>query len=177
MGSKKNKSIRIALAQVYGSGCMFKKSGAEKYIEKLGHIKTYKKFKEERHYTSKKIKALENLLTLHHLKHKSEGGKASIENGAIVNSLAHQYMHSLPRNQEEVINDYLREYKKQIESQELPVIIDDSLEAPFEISCAEISLEDNKFIVRKLTEKEIKKKEKAKEKRELQRIRKEFEDR
>jgi hypothetical protein len=71
----KNRGVRIALAQVYGSGCMFKKSGAERYIEKLGKIKTYKQFKEERRYSSKKLKALENLLTLHHLKHKSERRK------------------------------------------------------------------------------------------------------
>ena len=45
MANKKNKKIRIALAQIYGSGCMFKKSGAEKYVEKLGKIKTYKTYK------------------------------------------------------------------------------------------------------------------------------------
>lgn len=174
---KKNRSVRIALAQVYGSGCMFKKSGAEKYVEKLGTIKTYKEFKEERHYTSKKVRSLENLLSLHHLIHKSEGGKTNIDNGAIINSLAHQYMHSLPRSQEEVINDYLREYKKQIENQELPVIIDDSLEAPFEISCAEISLEDNKFVVRPLDKKELERRQRRKENKEWQRKRKEIEDR
>lgn len=171
MGSKKNKSIRIALAQVYGSGCMFKRSGAEKYIEKLGHIKTYKKYKEERHYTSKKIKALENLLTLHHLKHKSEGGKASVENGAIINSLAHQYLHSLPRTQEELINDYIREYKRNIDKGEIPIEYTDELEAPVEIVCAEISIENNKVKVRQLE------KDRRKEKREMQRIRKFYEDR
>lgn len=169
----KNRSVRIALAQVYGSGCMFKKSGAEKYIEKLGHIKTYKQFKEERKYTSKKTKALENLMTLHHLLHKSEGGKASIENGAIISALAHQYMHSLPRNQEEVINDFIREYKRRIDKRELEVEFTDDLEAPVEISYAEISIINNKLTAKRL-EKERTDRE---ERRELQRLKKEWEDR
>lgn len=69
--SNENRNARIALARIYGSGCMFKKSGAEKYIEKLGTIKTYKRYKEERHYTSQKLKSLENLLTFHHMIHKA----------------------------------------------------------------------------------------------------------
>lgn len=70
MGNQ-NRSARIMLARIYGSGCMFKKSGAEKYIEKLGTIKTYKRYKEERRYTSKKMRALESLMTYHHLVHKA----------------------------------------------------------------------------------------------------------
>lgn len=169
MSNKKNKQIRLALARIYGSGCMFKKSGAEKYIEKLGHIKTYKKFKEEKHYTSKKIKTLESLLTLHHLKHKSEGGKAEVQNGAIINALAHSYMHSLPRSEEELINDYIREYKRNIDKGEIPIEYTDELEAPVEIVCAEIRVENNKVKVRQL--------ERRKEKREMQKIKKEWEDR
>lgn len=171
MANKKNKKIRIALARLYGSGCMFKKSGAEKYIEKLGHIKTYKKYKQEKHYTSKKIKALENLLTLHHLKHKSEGGKAEVQNGAIINALAHSYMHSLPRSEEELINDYIREYKRNIDKGEIPIEYTDELEAPVEIVCAEISIENNKVKVRQLE------KDRRKEKREMQKIKKMYEDR
>ena len=187
MKNKSNRSARIALARIYGSGCMFRKSKAENYIEKLGTIKTYKRYKQERHYTSKKIKALESLMTFHHLVHKSQGGRATVENGAIINALAHQYMHSLPRNQEEVINDYLREYKRRIDSQELPVIITDDLEAPIEVECAEISIENNRLQVKKLSKadkkreqrakKKAEEKQKAKEKRKLQRLKKEFEDR
>lgn len=70
--SKSNRTIRIALARTFGSGCMFKKSHAEEFVEKLGTIKTYKKFKEEKRYSPKQIKQLENFMTLHHLKHRSE---------------------------------------------------------------------------------------------------------
>lgn len=69
--SKSNREIRIALARVFGSGCMFKKSHAEQFIESLGTITTYKRFKEDKRYTSKKIKQLESMITLHHLVHRS----------------------------------------------------------------------------------------------------------
>lgn len=39
------------------------------------------------------------------------GGKTNIYNGSVVNELAHRYMHSLPREDEEVINDMIRHYK------------------------------------------------------------------
>ena len=112
MSSKKNRKIREALERIYGEGCMFQKARIEKRIEELGGIKTYKQFKEEHKYTLKKIKAFEGMMTFHHLKHKSENGETSIENGAVVNSLAHTYLHSLPRADEEIINDMLRDYKK-----------------------------------------------------------------
>ena len=51
----------------------------------------------------------------HHLQHKFEGGQATVQNGAEINSLAHCYIHSLDRKSEEVINNMLREYKRGIE--------------------------------------------------------------
>ena len=112
MSSKKNRKIREALERIYGEGCMFQKARIEKRIEQLGGIKTYKQFKEQHKYTLKKIKAFENIQTYHHLQHKSENGQTTIENGAVINSLAHTYMHSLPRADEEIINNMLRDYKK-----------------------------------------------------------------
>ena len=106
-----NASKRKQLEKIYGKGCMFKKARVEEQIEKLRTIKTYKTFLKETRYTGKKIHQLENNMTFHHLKHASEGGGTSVENGAIVNELAHRYLHSLPRNEEEIINDMIREYK------------------------------------------------------------------
>ena len=105
---------RKQLEQVYGKGCMFKKAKVEEQIYALRQkriIKSYKAFLKETKYTLKKIRQLEGNMTYHHLKHRSEGGKTSIQNGAIVNELAHRYMHSLPREDEEVINDMIREFK------------------------------------------------------------------
>lgn len=106
-----NKSTRQHLERVYGKECMFKRAKIEERVEQLRTIKTYKKFLEEKRYTGKKLRRLENNMTFHHLKHRSEGGKTNIENGAIVNELAHRYMHSLPRRDEEIINNMLREFK------------------------------------------------------------------
>lgn len=197
MGNQ-NRSARIMLARIYGSGCMFKKSGAERYVEKLGTIKTYKRYKEERRYTSKKIKALESLMTYHHLKHKSNGGKPTIENGAILSALVHQYIHSLPRNQEELINDYLREYKRSIDHNELPIEFVEELESPIVITGGEldngeltqaiqVDFRNNTMQVKKLSKadkkreqrakKKAEEKQKAKEKRRMQKLRKLYEDR
>lgn len=110
-----NKSIREVMEYTYGKGCMFIRADIAERIKQMGGIKTYKVFIQQKHYTGKKLRRLERNLTYHHLVHKSEGGKATIENGAVINELAHQYIHSLPREQEEVINDMLRDYKKEFE--------------------------------------------------------------
>lgn len=109
-----NKEAKNALERMYGKGCMFKKAGIEQKVEALRTIKTYKKFLRETKYTGRKIHLLERNLTYHHLKHRSEGGKATTENGAVIGELPHRYMHSLPRHDEEIINNMLRNYKLQI---------------------------------------------------------------
>lgn len=109
-----NKNARKRLEAKYGKGCMFKKAKIEEQIIQLKTIKTYKRFLQETRYTGKKIRLLEKNMTFHHLQHASEGGKATEENGAVVNELAHRYLHSLPRDQEEVVNNMLRQYKLKI---------------------------------------------------------------
>ena len=68
-----NKNKRKQLEDIYGKKCMFKKAKVEKQIKKIGGIKTYKKFIGEKKYTKSKVKEWENIITLHHLKHKAEG--------------------------------------------------------------------------------------------------------
>lgn len=106
-----NTKGRQQLERIYGKGCMFKKAHIEEQIEALRTIKTYKVFLKETKYTGKKIRQLEGNMTYHHLRHRSEGGKTNIENGSIINEMAHRYMHSLPRAEEEVINDMIRQFK------------------------------------------------------------------
>ena len=82
---------------------------------------------------------------MHHLRHRSENGATTVENGANVAEVAHQYMHSLPRDQEEIINNMLRQWKsdfdigvievttegiKQAQVIELPEIEEDCIEIP-----------------------------------------------
>lgn len=128
-----NKKAREALEAVYGRGCMFKRAKIAERIEAIGGIKTYKKFLEEKRYKLKDIKKLEAILTYHHLTHKFNGGKSTVKNGAEVNALAHTYMHSLPREHEEIINDMLRDYKNSIECS---VEFTDDLEFPYTVATA-----------------------------------------
>ena len=135
-----NKKIRKRLEKKYGKGCMFKKAHIEEKIEAKRTIKTYKQFIEEKHFTGKMIYIYENQMNLHHLIHRSEGGKTTMENGAVINSLAHMYMHSLSREDEEFINEELRKYKKDID--ECKVVLVDEIETPYKICPIEVYLEE-----------------------------------
>lgn len=151
MSSHKNKIIRERLEKIYGKGCMFQKAYIAERIEKMGGIKTYREYQREHKYTLKKIKKLEETMTLHHLKHRSEGGATSERNGAVVNSLAHGYLHSLPRHEEEIVNNMLREYK------ECGVVFEEDLDTGLEIDLLEMSFEpDLKVKKRKFSRAETK---------------------
>ena len=106
--SNSNRSAKKELERIYGKGCFFNRAKVAEQIEEMGGIKTFKVFVKEKRFKGKPIS---HQITYHHLKHKSEGGKATVENGANVEEVAHQYLHSLPRNQEEIINNMLREFK------------------------------------------------------------------
>lgn len=159
-----NKSVREELEREYGQGCMFKKAHIEEKIEAKRTIKTYKRFIQQQRFTRKKIKKLEEMMTLHHLQHRFEGGKTNAENGAIVNALAHMYMHSLPREQEEFINNELRQYKERFE--ECEVVLVDELEVPYEVNLIEFRVEEKK-----------KEYNRAKEKAEVRKMSEEYVDR
>lgn len=105
---KKNRGARKELERLYGKGCFFKRGNVAEKIEAMGGIKTFKIFVQEKKFKGKPIS---HQITYHHLKHKSEGGRATAENGANVEEIAHQYLHSLPRDQEEVVNNMLRQFK------------------------------------------------------------------
>ena len=140
-----NKPVRDKLEKFFGKGCMFIKANIEKRIEKIKGIKSYKKYKKEIKYTRSKIKRYEAEMNYHHLIHKSEGGEISVENGAVVNRLAHQYIHSLPRKQEEIINNMLREYKINFARLSSEGVEDAKEFIPDYSNCIEIPLLDNEM--------------------------------
>ena len=146
MSRNKNRQIRLQLESIYGKGCMFQKAYIAKRIEEIGGIKTYKQYIEEHRYTLKKIKKLEETMTLHHIKHYSEGGATSVYNGAIMSALAQGYAHSLPRDHEEIINNMLRDYKfRALQVQVGEEIHIEGTEMQFDLSdCVEIKLEHKK---------------------------------
>lgn len=156
----KNRDMHRALAKIYGNKCMFLASHCDTV-----HYKKYQK-----RYKSKELKKLIKSITVHHLKHRSEGGKTTVENCSLVNELAHRYLHYLPREQEEIINNKLREYKK------CKVVLDDDIDINCELHCGFI--EDGNIIEpKRLSKHEIIERERRKEKKEFEREKKEYEDR
>ena len=97
-----NKKMHDKLAKIYGNKCMFLASHCDTV-----HFKQY-----QARYTSKRLQKLIKNITVHHLKHRSEGGHTDIKNCSLVSELAHRYIHTLPREKEEIINNKIKDYKK-----------------------------------------------------------------
>ena len=158
MGS--NRAVRQELERIYGHICM---------MHEGLHINGYKKTK-----TNYKGRSIANQLTLHHIKPKSQGGKATIENGAVLCRACHDYLEqSSPREKAE-LNRKLQEYKR------AKIELTDDIQLPFEIDMGEISIEDERPVVKKLSKKEKKRelrKQRKKEKKEMQRLKNFYEDR
>lgn len=180
MGSNRKK--RQELEAIYGEGCMFEKSKAEEYISTLPYIKGFKKFIKERHFTSKEIAKLKKRMNYHHLEHRADGGITSVDNGAIINELAHRYMHSLPRQHEEIVNNHIRQWKADFIVLTAEKVVD-SQEVDIDLSqdYIEIPVKEYKKPIKKPKSPEERKqqllKQRKEEKREMQRLKKEFEGR
>lgn len=89
MGNK-NSKVRKRLEKIYGKGCFMERAG----------IRTITGYKKDA-----------RIMTYHHLKHRAEGGPTTEENGANLYLENHQYLHSLSREEEEIINNQIREWK------------------------------------------------------------------
>jgi hypothetical protein len=172
-----NKAKREELERIYGKGSMFQESHCEDYISTLPKIKGYRKYLQEKHFTGKDIR---EQLEYHHMQHRSEGGRTTLDNGAVVNRQEHSYMHSLPREQEEIINNHIRQWKidfitmtgsgGEIDHAEVePEPVQDYIEIT-----AKDYYKEHKT---KLTRKQIEERERRREKRELQKLKKEWEER
>jgi hypothetical protein len=172
-----NKTKREELERIYGKGSMFEKSHTADYVSTLPVIKGYKKFIEEKHFRTKDIKRLKERMNYHHLEHKADGGATTIENGAVVNELEHRYLHSLPRHQEEIINNHIRQWKLDYISLCAGQVID-SGEVDLDLSEDVMEIPVHEFhSTREFTIKELQEKQRRKEKRDFQKLRKELEDR
>ena len=122
-----NKKVREQLEKLYGKQC---------FIEKL-HLR---KDTEPRKYTSKGQMEKMKKLSYHHILPKSAGGKATVENGALLNLSNHQWFHKQSSNKQGYMNAIFQEYKRQ--SDECKVVFVDDLQTDYEIKVAEINLEE-----------------------------------
>lgn len=172
-----NKAKREELERIYGAGSMFQKARTEEYIETLPRIKGIKQYITEKHYSGKVLKQLRKQMQYHHMQHKSEGGKTTLENGAVVDAVEHPYLHSLPREYEEIINNHIRKWKIDVLTFTTDRVVDTA-----EIS-ADFTRDDTEFIeipvqeLRKFSKKQLRRMRRRQEKRELRGKLKEVEDR
>lgn len=100
--SKSNKKARQALERIYGKGCFIERAGI-RYIspeEEAVMKKTITGFKK-----------LDRTITYHHLRPKSAGGKATVDNGANIARYNHDWLEQLPPDRKAEVNNKLRQFK------------------------------------------------------------------
>lgn len=154
-----NKSAKEALIARYGKQC---------FIERLKLRDT----SNIRYTGTGQYKRMKQL-TYHHIKERCKGGQATIENGALLSAENHQWFNQQSREKQQQMNNMFQELKRQIDYQKCKVEITTDIQIPFEIVSAEISIDNNG----KIDMKKLKRKEKRDKKRELQKLKKEWEDR
>lgn len=115
-------------------------------------------------------------------------GSTTVENGANLSEIAHQYAHSLPRDEEEIINNMLREFKLNcisftsdghtIDAKSIDCIMPDQEEDLLIIPVYNNTPEQEKYIRDKRAEKyhKLKNPTRAMKKQELLQLIKEAED-
>lgn len=140
---------------------LIRRYGAECFIEKL---KLRKDGKPKR-YTGKGQRARMKQLTYHHIKMRKDGGKATVENGALLSAENHAWFHQQSAQDQRCMNNMFQEYKKQY--QECQVVFVDDLQLDVQVRAMEFHIDER--------EQKKEKYNRAKEKREFQkRIDEEF---
>ena len=157
-----NKKVKDKLIQRYGNKC---------FIERL-HLRDTKGMKYKGCGQYKRMKQL----TYHHILMKKNGGRATIENGALLSNENHQWFHKQSQRDQDRMNKMFQELKREIDENRLQVERVEDIECPFDIRCAIIQEKDG-HIEATMKKSYKKEKEKREQKRKLQMIRKEWEDR
>ena len=141
-----NKRAKEKLIELYGAEC---------FIEKL----KLRKYTEPKKYKGKGQMKRMKQLTYHHIKMKKDGGRATVENGALLSAENHTWFHKQSPQVQTQMNEIFQEYKRQ-QSQECQVVFVDELKLGFEIKTMEFSIRER--------EQKKEKYNRAKEKKEFQ---------
>lgn len=113
-----NKSAKERLIKLYGAEC---------FIDKL-HLR---KDIEPKRYKSRGQMKRMRALTYHHILEKSKGGRATVENGALLAEENHIWFHQQPIKAQKQMNKMFQEYKKSVDCK---VEFVDKLDFPFEVA-------------------------------------------
>lgn len=140
-----NKKAKEELIKFYGAEC---------FIDKL----KLRKDVEPKRYKGKKQMQRMKQLTYHHIKMKKDGGRATLENGALLSAENHAWFHKQSEQSQAEMNEIFQEYKKQ--SQECSVVFVDDLDLKFQVKVMEFHVDER--------EQEKPKYNRAKVKREFQ---------
>lgn len=128
---------------------LIRRYGAECFIERL-HLRDTTGLKYTGKGQYKKMKAL----TYHHIKPKSKGGQATVENGALLSNENHDWFNHQPKGEQERMNKMFQQLKKDID--ELRIIYVDDLDVGYKVVATEIAIdEDGKIIERSKEEREL----------------------
>jgi len=157
-----NKDAKQRLIELFGPEC---------FIEKL-HLRK----DTERHYTATNQYRRMKQLTFHHIQERCRGGKATVENGALLSAENHQWFNKQSKENQARMNMMFQEYKRC----KLELMDDDEIQVA--ISCLEMQLNNNTLEIKPLgvickTNRRIKKETKKQVRQQMQKIRKEWEDR
>ena len=133
--SNSNKKAKEEMIRLYGAEC---------FIDKL-HLRP----DSSRVYTGKQAEYMRKhqqqlkRLTYHHIKERSQGGKATVENGAILSEDNHRWFNQQSREAQAKMNDAFQEYKRRVdEARECKIELVDTLDIGIEVKVAEISFSD-----------------------------------
>lgn len=133
--SNSNKKAKEELIRLYGAEC---------FIDKL-HLRP----EESKVYTGSQLKYMRKhqhqlkQLTYHHIKERSQGGKATVENGALLSEGNHRWFNQQSKQAQEQMNNAFQEYKRRMdEARECKIKLVDTLDIGIEVKVAEISFSD-----------------------------------
>lgn len=126
------------------------KTAKMKLIERYGEIDFLDRLKikvpKSKKYTSKgQLKRMKKL-TYHHILERSEGGRATVENGALLTAEHHAWFHRQPEPVQQKLNAAFQTLKEQIDSKQevkITMVDDEELNIPFDFNVAEIAIEEN----------------------------------
>ncbi len=153
-----NKSVKEEMIRRYGAKC---------FIERLKLRDTSGlRYKGKGQY--KKMK----MLTYHHIRMKSKGGKATIENGALLSAENHAWFHQQPKADQERMNQQFQDLKRDIDNNyepcEVQLVPESDITLPFDLDIMTVNIDDTGKI--KPQKKAKKKYNRAKTKRKTERL-------
>lgn len=120
------------------------KRAKELLIQRYGEIDFMEALKvvppASKKYTSKGQRKRMEQLTYHHILEKSRGGKATIENGALLKERNHIWLHQQPKEVQAKLNMAFQELKRR-KDQELGIEYVDINEIPFELNVCDLEID------------------------------------